>query len=100
MALDIIEPTDVRVIEAIQGVQKLYRFPNGYGASVVKGAHTYGGEDNLWELAVLTFVDKNGTTLGDYDFELCYTTGITEDVVGHLSDEEVEDHLKKIRGLL
>jgi hypothetical protein len=99
MALDIIEPNDVRIIEAIQGVQKLYRFPNGYGASVVKGAHSYGGEDNLWELAVLTFTDKDGNTLGDYDFEMCYTTGITEDVLGHLSDEEVEEYLIKIKEL-
>jgi hypothetical protein len=99
MALEIIEPTDVRVIEAIQGVQKLYRFPNGYGASVVKGEHTYGGEDGLWELAVLTFSDKDGATLDDYDFEICYTTDITEDVLGHLTDEEVEINLRKIKEL-
>ena len=32
-------------------------FNNSYGASVVKGEHTYGGRDGLYELAVL---DSNG----------------------------------------
>lgn len=99
MAIEILEPAAVRIIGAIQGVQKLYRFPNGYGASVVKGEHTYGGDEGLWELAVLTFADKNGTTLGDYDFEICYTTPICEDVVGHLTDEEVETYLYRIKEL-
>jgi hypothetical protein len=99
MALEMMEPDAVRVIEAIQGVQKLYRFPNGYGASVVKGEHTYGGDEGLWELAVLTFMDKDGTTLDDYDFEICYTTPIAEDVLGHLTDEEVEINLRKIKEL-
>ena len=33
--------------------QKIYKFPNGYGASVIKGPYSYGGPDGLWELAVL-----------------------------------------------
>ena len=87
----IYEPYDARPLDS-GAVQKLYRFSNGYGASVVKGEHTYGGDEGLWELAVLTF-DTNG------DIELCYTTPITTDVEGHLTDDAVEELLAKIEAL-
>ncbi len=69
------------------GVQHVYSFPNGYGASVVKHDFSYGGKQGLWELAVL-----NGE-------ELCYTSGITEDVIGHLSWKNVEETLSEIKQL-
>jgi len=85
------EPIDARPLES-GAVQKLYRFKNNYGASVVKGEHTYGGEEGLWELAVVTF-KTNGK------FNLCYGTPITEDVEGHLTDDAVEELLTKIEAL-
>ena len=87
----IYEPIDARPLES-GAVQKLYRFANGYGASVVKGEHTYGGDEGLWELAVIVFKD-NG------EFVLDYTTPITEDVEGHLTDDAVEELLTKIEAL-
>lgn len=69
------------------GVQHVYSFPNGYGASVVKHDFSYGGKQGLWELAVL-----NGE-------DLCYTSGITEDVIGHLSWKNVEETLSEIKQL-
>ena len=90
------EPIAVRVLEEIRGVQKVYRFANGYGASVVKGEHTYGGSDNLWELAVIKYKSNDSD---DLDYELCYKTPITEDVCGHMSDEEVEATINRIREL-
>ena len=39
--------------EVMGGIQKIYSFPNGYGASVIKHEGSYGGSDGLWELAVL-----------------------------------------------
>ena len=87
----IYEPYDARPLES-GAVQKLYKFTNGYGASVVKGEHTYGGDEGLWELAVLAF-DTNG------DFNLCYTTPITSDVEGHLTDDKVEELLARIEAL-
>lgn len=69
------------------GVQRVYKFPNGYGASVIKGPYTYGGKKGLWELAVLK------------DDELCYDTDITSDVIGHLNDPEMDAVLRQIERL-
>jgi len=74
------------------GVQHLYKFPNNYGASVVKHDFSYGGKSGLWELAVLDYsIDKIG--------EMCYTSGITEDVIGHLTWKNVEEFLLEIKQL-
>ena len=70
------------------GVQKLYKFPNGFGASVVKHDFSYGGKDGKWELAVL---DQQG--------ELSYDTNITDDVLGHLNDPQVDRILRQIKDL-
>ena len=69
------------------GVQKVYQFENGYGASVIKHKGSYGYLKGLWELAVL----KDG--------ELCYTSEITDDVIGHLNDPQVDRLLRKIKEL-
>ena len=70
------------------GVQKIYHFPNGYGASVVRNPFSYGGEMGLWEIAVLD----------EYD-NLTYETPITDDVIGYLNDDEVIEVLNKIKEL-
>ena len=31
-------------------IQKIYTFPNGYGASVIKGPYTQGGNEDKWEI--------------------------------------------------
>jgi len=70
------------------GEQCIVQFSNGYGASIVKGEHTYGGKDGLYEIAVF---GKNG--------EISYSTPITDDVLGYLSEEEVEKTLTDIKNL-
>ena len=70
------------------GIQKIYKFENGRGASVISGPYSYGGEKGLYELAVL---DENGN--------LDYTTPITDDVVGWLKWEEVIELLRQIKEL-
>ena len=70
------------------GVQARIQFDNGFGASVVKTPHTYGGDKGLYELAVL---DSNGS--------LTYATPITDDVIGYLRPEDVTDVLTKIQQL-
>jgi len=92
------QPLIERPHPALGGVQKLYRFPNGYGASVVQfnfmGAHSYGGDQGLWELAVTKF---NGPR--EDDWEIACDTPITEDVLGWLTDDDVDAKLAEIRAL-
>ena len=76
-----------RTYDRNDGVSLEFTFANGYGASVIKGPHTYGGKNGLWELAVLK------------ESSLCYTTHITDDVLGHLSWEDVENTLDEIQKL-
>jgi hypothetical protein len=70
------------------GIQRIYRFPNGWGASVIKDSYSYGGTDGKWELAVL-----------NEDNKLDYTTTITDNVLGYLSDDDVTAILENIREL-
>lgn len=71
------------------GTQQVYKFANGYGASVIRGGtFAYGG----LELAVLKFEDNN-------DYKLCYDTEITDDVIGYLNEEELSDLLQQIENL-
>jgi hypothetical protein len=69
-----------------KGVQAKIQFPNGFGASVVKTPYTYGGSQGKYELAVL---DKDG--------RLCYSTEVTNDVVGYLSPGGVTEYLRQIQ---
>lgn len=74
------------------GTQDIYRFEGtSHGASVVRGRGTYGYSEGLWELAVIHF--KSDDLL---DFRLCYCTGITDAVLGHLTDESVHEILAQI----
>jgi hypothetical protein len=86
----IIQPIDTRGTH--DGYQRLYRFENGYGASVVRNPANYGGKDGLWELAVIRF-DDDGT------WSLTCDTPVTEDVLGWLDESQVQDYLHKIRAL-
>lgn len=72
------------------GVQKLYKFDNGYGASVIKHNGSYGHEVDKWELAVLLWRDTN-------NYDLDYSTDITDDVLGYLDDEAVDVILTRIQ---
>ena len=76
------------------GVQYVFKFDNNYGASVIKNKGSYGRELDLWELAVIKFTDE-----GKDDWNLCYDTEITDDVLGELDDGDVRDLLDRIRGL-
>lgn len=65
------------------------RFPNDYGASIIKGrAATY-----RLELAVIHFVGDND------QWDLDYRTPITNDVIGYLDEKSLTEVLNKIKGL-
>ncbi len=70
------------------GKQCIVQFPNGYGASIVQGPYTYGGDRGLYELAVF---DKDGN--------ITYDTPITNDVEGNLTEEDVTNLLERIQKL-
>lgn len=78
------------------GIQYVVRFKNNYGASIVQHSFSYGKDDNLWELAVIIY-EKDAKD--DFNFELCYSTEITDDVIGFLSEEEVNEIVGKIEKL-
>ena len=68
--------------EVHDGIQYRKFFPNGYGISIVKHSFSYGGNEGLWEAAILR---------GDMeDYVLDYDTPITGDVLGYLTEEEVD----------
>lgn len=70
------------------GEQCIVQFPNGYAASIVRGPHTYGGSNGLFEIAIF---DKEGN--------ITYDTPITDDVLGHLTEQDVEKTLIDIKNL-
>jgi hypothetical protein len=74
-----------------EGVHGLIFFENGYGVSVVryKGAYipnggysSYTSNENEWEVAVI-YGNEN-------EWEISYNTHITDDVLGHLTEGEVD----------
>lgn len=70
------------------GIQYHFKSENGYGASIIKTAMSYGGKRGLWEVAVLGL-----------DGEICYNTPITDDVLGYLTEDQVNEILIKIDNL-
>ena len=78
------------------GIQYVAKFQNGYGASIVQHDFSYGGRNGEWELAVI----KHNDLVSPFKFDdLCYDTPITSDVLGYLSEEEVNENLLKIQAL-
>tara|TARA_R110002096_G_scaffold403229_1_gene600756 strand:+ start:707 stop:991 length:285 start_codon:yes stop_codon:yes gene_type:complete len=73
------------------GVQGKLFFPNGYGVSIIRTPHSYGGMDMKWELAVLVGEKES--------YDISYNSGLTDDVVGHLSEKEVLEYVAKIKEL-
>lgn len=67
--------------------QAVLYFDNGYGISVITGYGSYSDLNNPYECAVLF----NGL--------ICYSTDITDDVVGHCTEHEVTDIMVKIQSL-
>ena len=110
-------------LRKLPGVRYVFRFENNYGASVVKHLGSYGYDQDLWELAVIRF-RKYGELCIEY-FEnhgcdeeleelldviesdeaeddvyiLTYDTPITDDIEGHLTDEDVRNLLARIKEL-
>lgn len=86
MIIDRIHPNSPRF-----GHQWVFKFPNGYGASLITGGSgTYG----QYEIGVVKFHTEEGDS-----FNLTYSTSVTDDVMGHLDIKGIEKKLKKIKKL-
>lgn len=85
------------------GIHYLFRFPNGYGASVIKIFGSYGWDNNHWELACIMWRtdDTNDIIDPDEQYILTYPYEIMQgcDVLGDLSSREVRKILHKIMKL-
>ena len=71
----------------LQGLHAIVKFDNGFGASIIQTNFSQGGRAGLFELAVLKEGHVNSTT------------PITDDVIGHLTPEDVMlvlDQIKKL----
>lgn len=75
------------------GVQAKHIFPNGYGVSVVRFPGSYGYAQDLYEVAVIKVSDDED------GFELCYDTPITDDVLGHRDETDIENILEEVAAL-
>lgn len=84
------EPTREIIItdkENGNSMQHTYKFPNGYGATVIQDKCSKGYREGLYELVVLE------------EWELCYITPITSNTIGYLSADEVVEYLQRIEEL-
>lgn len=87
------EANIIRVeVDMTGGTRYVFKFENGYGASVIKTIGSYGFAQDLWELAVIKFDDNDV-------WDITYDTIIADDVVGWLTDEKVVELLVKIKEL-
>lgn len=84
------ESYEVRPANFYHTERQRWLFSTGHGleVSVVRGSTTYGGSQGLFELAMLE------------DGRCCYTTPITSDVLGYLSEAEVLDILERASMLI
>lgn len=78
--------------DQLGGFRALFKFKNGYGASVISYSYSYGGGHGLFELGVIHWNDDN-------EWELSYDTDITSDILGYLTRKDVHKLLDRIEKL-
>ena len=71
----------------IGGTQAKHTFPNGYSVSVITGSMFYTSNASPYEVAVL----KDG--------KVCYSTDVTDDVLGYQTAADVEDVMRRVEKL-
>jgi|LakMenE18May11ns_1017448.scaffolds.fasta_scaffold9730638_3 hypothetical protein len=76
----------------MNGIQATVEFKNNYGASVVKHSGSYGNKQGLYELAVTKYNEEG-------EWKLCFSTPLTNDVLGFLTEDDVTSYLTQIEQL-
>lgn len=69
------------------GVHARMNFENGYGVSVIQTRFSYGGDEGLYEMAVLKGKD------------ICDDTPVANDVLGYLTKEDVTEKMMLVQEL-
>jgi hypothetical protein len=77
----------------MESVSATLMFDNDYGISVRMGPFTKGGLLGKFEIAIVKIPPGQTFTV------ICYDTPIAQDVIGHLTIEEVTDYMAKIQEL-
>lgn len=72
----------------LDGYQKIYKFGNNYGASVICNEFSYGGDKGFFEVAVL-----------DLEGKIVYDSPVTDNVIGWLDFDGVAKTLQQIQAL-
>lgn len=80
-------PAKVITHEYLGGVQYLFQFLNGYGASVIRHRGSYGFDLGLWELGLIEWDGE--------EWELIYNDDFV-DVLGWLNENDVNRKLHHI----
>lgn len=96
-----IDEEHTKVDRGYQVNKWIFRFENGYGASAICNTSygrimTYGSKYKPFELAVLRFYVKPTGWTG---WAIDYTTPIADDVIGYLTEKEIEEILERIEKL-
>lgn len=58
---DLASKVEVSVRPLFDGTHVLIRFPNNFGASIIRHSESYGGNAGLWEMAVIKWSGRSGT---------------------------------------
>ena len=85
---------EIRMHDTV-GIRYIFRFPNDYGASVVKAFGTDGYKKDLWELAVLLFEFPD-------EYSIVYPKEIVEYGMtkGCMTEDDIYKDLKTIKEVL
>lgn len=86
-------------IQGYTGIHYIFRFPNAYGASVVKTFGSAGYLDDMWELAVILYEEKDKKSPDEYVLVYPYQIVKHKCVLGPLNDSQVREILQKIKNL-
>jgi hypothetical protein len=73
-----------------RGMQVLFRFPNNFGISLVCHSFSYGNDSDEFEIAIINYNSEDND-----DWDIFYTTELTQDVLGYQSKEDVIDVIQK-----
>lgn len=83
--------------ERLGGAHYIFKFPNGYGASVIKHIGSYGFRQDLWELAAIKFYGLTERMHDPDGWHLWYIEKLDLCIEGYLTDERVRKLLGDIK---